>query len=625
MIDKISVTVLPCNGTPQRLVIAKYDNKSYRDKLDTDSARRRCEFKRAAASKFGLDVDDLDFLDDDITAAADSADADAEAKAAELATDLGSNETDDGPQESQATKLVKLAAEADLFHDADSTAFARIAIDDHLEVWPLRSRGFRRWLARCYFNTFGGAPGSQALQDAINVLEGKACFEGKQHRTFIRLAEHQGNIYLDLCNDQWQAVEIDAAGWRVIDDPPVMFRRVKAMLSLQTPRARGDIELLRKYVNVVDDDWPLLVAHLVQSLRPRGPYPNLNIASEQGSGKSTVTRILRALTDPNTAPLRSEPREPRDLMIAANNGWMIVLDNLSHLPQWLSDCLCRLATGGGFSTRTLYENDEETIFNAQRPVIFNGIEEVASRGDLLERSLTIHCPRIDEDQRRPESDLWREFEEDQPAILGGLLDAVSAAIRNLPSTKLDTLPRMADFALWVSAAESALPWPAGTFMARYNANRESTHDVAIEASPVGKAMIDFSANVITWTGTAGELLAELDERADDRTTRLKSWPKTPRKLGGDLRRLAPDFRALGVAIEFEKEAGGKRRRLIRIELHETVPTDPTVPNAEYHGTESRTIDGTIRTPNGQSGDGRDDRDGTSHPHSNSEEQAVWEA
>jgi hypothetical protein len=167
---------------------------------------------------------------------------------------------------------------------------------------------------------------------------------------------------------------LDAGGWRVVDNPPVRFRRACAMLSLPTPTPGGNIEFLRDYLNVGPDDRPLVVAWLLAAMRPVGPYPVLCLHGEQGSAKSTTARVLRELVDPNAAPLRSEPREPRDLMIAANNGWVVALDNLSHVASWLSDALCRLSTGGGFSTRELYSDDDEMIFNATRPMILAALQ-----------------------------------------------------------------------------------------------------------------------------------------------------------------------------------------------------------------------------------------------------------
>lgn len=497
----------------------------------------------------------------------------------------------------QATLLVELAAAAELWHTPGyGDAFASIGLAGHVEHWPVRSRAFRRWLARAYFVEYGRAPGGQALQDAINVIEGQAVFAGEEHAVSVRVAECDGKLYLDLADEKWRAVEIDAAGWWIVESCPIRFRRAKAMLSLPIPEAGGDINELRQFVNVMDDDWPLVVAWLVATLRPTGPYPILNLHGEQGSAKSTTARVLRGLLDANAAPIRSEPRDPRDLMIAANNGWIIALDNLSHVPVWLSDALCRLATGGGFSTRTLYENDEETIFDAMRPSMLTGIEEVANRSDLLDRSLIVHLPQIPEGKRRTEREFWREFQKAQGRILGAILDAVSAAIRNLPTTTIAHLPRMADFALWATAAESQLGIDAGGFISAYRGNRETANESALESSPVAKYVLEL-ATPEPIIDTSTNLLAMLESKANDNEKRLKSWPKSPQSLSGTLKRLAPNLRAAGVDVEFGKDGRGRqRRRVITIRRvgESSAPIVPTVPDTEITASTGDTGDASDR-------------------------------
>jgi hypothetical protein len=298
---------------------------------------------------------------------------------------------------SQATDLVALASEAELFHDPGGEAYATVAVEDHRETWPFKAKGFRRWLARRFYAEHEKTPGSQAVQDALGVLEGKAMFDGPACSVFTRLAGHEGAIYLDLANDRWEAVEITAHGWRVVAEPPVKFRRTRGMLPLPHPLRGGSIDDLQAFLNVgVDDDagWTLINSWLISTFRPHGPYPVLVLHGEQGSAKSTTSRVLRALIDPNTAALRAEPRDAHDLIIAATNGRVVSLDNLSHLPSWLSDAICRLATGGGFSTRELYTDSDEILFDAQRPVILNGIEELATRGDLLDHAIILYLPEI---------------------------------------------------------------------------------------------------------------------------------------------------------------------------------------------------------------------------------------
>jgi hypothetical protein len=403
-----------------------------------------------------------------------------------------------GQHRSQATQLVELAAVAELWHTpgADSEAWATMDVDGHREHCPLKAKRFRRWLAERYYAEEETSPNSQALQDALTVLEGKALFRGKEHPVYTRLAGHDGRIYLDVGDDAWRAIEITAQGWRVIADPPVRFRRARGMLPLPIPMAGGTLDDLRRLANVSQDtDWKLLVAWLIGALRAIGPYAVLVLHGEQGSAKSTTARLLRALVDPSTAPLRAEPRDARDLMIAGTNGWVIALDNLSHIQPWLSDAICRLATGGGFSTRELYSDNEEMIFAAQRPVMLNGIEELATRGDLLDRSIIVYLPTIPEDARKSEADVWRDFEAKQPAILGALLTAVSSALANIQTVNLPSLPRMADFALWVTAAEPALGWKHGDFLEAYTGNREQANELALDAAIIVAPLRDWRPEI----------------------------------------------------------------------------------------------------------------------------------
>jgi len=473
------------------------------------------------------------------------------------------SDVDEDRRPSMATQLIELASSAAvLWHTPDGDGYATIAVDDHSEHWPIRSRAFKRWLQRLFYVTTRRAANSQALLDALGTLEGKALVEGAEYPVHIRVAEHLGKVYLDLADRQWQVVEVDENGWRLVSTPPVKFRRAKAMLALPVP-THGSVDDFRQFVNVADQDWPLLITWLVAAIYPRGPYPVLSLVAEQGAGKSTVARALRRLVDPNFAPLRCEPRDPRDLMIAAVNGRVVALDNLSKLPDWLSDAICRLSTGGGFSTRTLYENDEETIFDATRPVIMTGIEDVINRGDLLDRALIVSLPVIPEDRRRPESEFWAAFEIAMPGILGGLLTGLSAAIGNLPTTKLATLPRMADFAVLATAAEPGLGLPAGAFMAAYDNNRVDANVLAIECESISRYLLELVARA-PWTGTASDLLRELDLAADDATRRTRDWPKSAKALSGKIKRLAPNLRRIGIEVESWREPDKSRRRMIAL-------------------------------------------------------------
>ena len=373
----------------------------------------------------------------------------------------------------------------------------------------------RRWLVGRFYLMDDKPPSAQALTDALGALEAKAQFGGRVHDVHVRLAGVEGANYLDLANPKWEVVEVTARGWRLITDPPVKFRRAKGMLPLPDPAVAGTLTELRKFVNVRDDSQrTLLIAWALAALRPSGPYPVLNLTSEHGSGKTTTGEVLRRLIDPNSAMLRAEPRDVRDVMIAATNSWMVAFDNLSELQPWLSDCLCRLSTGGGFSTRELYTDMDEMIFSAQRPALLNGIEEIVTRGDLLDRSLLLDLPPIPEDRRRSTGEFWRSFDAARPRLLGALLEAVSMALRRERTIRLAKLPRMADFAIWATAAAPALGWSDNHFVSIYTANREQAHELALDASPVAAAL-RASAELGDWSGTAAELLEALTAPADD--------------------------------------------------------------------------------------------------------------
>jgi hypothetical protein len=494
----------------------------------------------------------------------------------------GDDETDgDGSLQkpSQAQILVALAADADLFHTPTGQAFGTFPLREHRETHAVRGRGFREWLIRRFYEARRKPPGAQALQDALGVLEARARFDGPEHPVFIRVAQENETIYLDLCDEAWQAVEITAGGWRIVADPPVRFRRPSGMRPLPPPVAGASINELRRFLNVASDaDFHLIVAYLVATLRPRGPYPILILLGEQGSAKTTTVRVVRELIDPSTALTRTAPRDERDLMIAASNAWILAFDNLSWIPPWLSDGLCRLATGGGFSTRQLYTDAEEVIFDAMRPMILNGITDMASRDDLRDRAIILNLPPIPEAARKDEETFWTEFQDARPRILGSLLDAVSAALQHFPQTKLEEQPRMADFARWVSAAELGLGWEPGQFLRDYAGNRDMAVEVFVDEDLLAAAVLDLASECEEeWVGTATDLLNDLSERVDEYLLRNKEWPKTPRALGSRLRRASPALRRTGVQIEFFTETTGDRRRLIRIGM-EPDPTVSTVSN-----------------------------------------------
>jgi hypothetical protein len=253
----------------------------------------------------------------------------------------------DGHKTKQADALFNLALEANLFRAPDGTAFAEVIVNGHRETLAVQRKAFKQWLTRRYYEAERTVPSSEAMKAALAVVCARAQFDAPEHQVFIRVAEHNNRIYLDLGDTGWRAIEIDATGWRVVDESPVRFRRAGGMKPLPVPRHGGRIDALRPFLNLKrEQEFVLYVACLLAALSPSGPYPVLCFAGEHGGAKSTACRIFRALVDPNTAPLRALPHKEHDLVIAANNAHILCFDNISEMRPGIADALCRIATGG---------------------------------------------------------------------------------------------------------------------------------------------------------------------------------------------------------------------------------------------------------------------------------------
>ena len=476
-----------------------------------------------------------------------------------------------GDKERDPTQLDVLLSLADdideLFHTADGTAYAGMVVQGHRETWAVKSDGFCHWLQQRFFEKTNRALHSETLRVGLQNFEARSRFQGQEHEVFLRVGSLDEKTYIDLCNNRWQAIEVDANGWRVVDSPPVRFRRTPGMKPLPAPVRGGDINTLRKFLNVPsDEDFVLIVCWILHSLRSRGDIPPMVLNGEMGSSKSTLSTILKSLVDPSASSIRSLPKRDADLFISASNSYVLAFDNVSGLSISISDTLCMLSTGGSHVARELFTNQKEQTFSATIPLILNGIEEFVHRSDLADRSLFITLESIPEDERRAKTEFWKSFETEHSGIFGALLDGMVEGLRNINEarSRLPYLPRMSDFALFSVACEGAY-WEQGTFWKAYSDNRDDAVEHLVEADPFAQAICAFIVRQPekSWEGTATDLSKALAYVADGRITKSKNWLSSPVACGGHLRRVAPVLRKMGIEIEFIRK-GQSGRRIIRI-------------------------------------------------------------
>ncbi len=453
----------------------------------------------------------------------------------------------------------RLTVQVRAIRAADGRHYAGVPCDGQVEYYRLGSGEFRRLLLKWHHEATGCMPHPAAVANIVAMLRGRAELNKSVEPVFLRVApgEAANACLLDLGDHGRQAVKIKSEGWEIVAHPSVAFWRPPGQLALPAPQRGGSIDALRKYVNVSASQWPLLVVWLTAAMRPVGPYPLLVLTGEQGSGKTTLAEVCRHLIDPHESLPRGLPRSERDLMVAAHNAWLQIYDNTSAITNGQSDALCRLSTGGGFAARSLFTDDRETVFNAERPIILSGIDDFVRRGDLVDRSIFLQLGAIFPEQRLERLEFWADFRREHPQLLGSLLDAVSGGIRLRPEVRLRALSRMADLERWGEAVVRGLGWAPGTFVDAYQANRRATCEQALEDSPLFVALTSALDSYRSLHCSATELLGILDGFRPEHASVATGWPKSPWGLSTMLRRLAGQLRTIGIDCTAARSHSGR--------------------------------------------------------------------
>jgi hypothetical protein len=499
-----------------------------------------------------------------------------------------------------------------LFIDSQDEAYAAFSVahgeaEAHRETHRIRSRGFSRWLRLRFYAERGGSPSSEGMSSALKTIEAKAHYDGASHEVFLRSANLGDRVFVDLCDDRWRAIEIDSDGWRMVDDVPVHFRREPGMQALPAPSVidpKKGIARLKEVLCLRDErDLIVIVAWELAALACRPPFTVLVFLGEPGSTKTSAAFVARSLIDPNAAPLRAKPKDLHEVFVAAVHSRVVAYNNLSHVPDWLSDAICVVSEGSGESQRELFTNADESLIVACAPFLITSIENVIRRGDLAQRTLYVHLANVSDTQRVTEEEFKLGFRRAHADMLGALCSAVAHGLRTEKTLKIGALPRMATFYKWATACEGAL-WPKGTFAAAFEANTLGATEDVIESDKAAFQLRLFVIERREWSGTATQLLVELaayvrrpvreaeavhakateagkdadraevekasadlrEAREKARDTLGEGWPKAANALSGKLKRASPALRKAGIVIDWPTRHDGPKT--IKITLGE---------------------------------------------------------
>lgn len=482
----------------------------------------------------------------------------------------------------KAESLVTLLEDKEYFYSDEEDYY--IILDDGngvMTTYPFHDSKLESRLINLFYDTFGKMITSETVNASLNHMKGRANTKKDNRPVWIRSGYHEetGTIYIDLNHPDNLMVKINGNtiggdGWEIVSESPVFFRRPKGVKPLPIPvhLPNGNKDAIMKMKSIINsekhENWVLMLAWLSYALHPPlRPYPVLSINGEQGTAKSTTCKILRKLVDPNfTLMIGGSIRDERDLAIMAKNSFVLGFDNISGLQKWQSDALSQIVTEGGFRTRKLHSNDEEILFSARRPIILNGIEQLIGREDFRNRSLVCTLPVIEENQRRDEEEVWNFFDDNAPGALGWVFSTMATAMGNLNDVAHERMPRMADFAKWVLAAEigGAFPWDGAKFMDAYVENRRDIQEASVESNPLSSEIRKWMDEVEFIEETPTDLLKKLNNRAEHESMQQTTWPKGANALSNALRRISPEMRAVGINVVTGVKSSRGDKRLIKI-------------------------------------------------------------
>jgi hypothetical protein len=403
---------------------------------------------------------------------------------------------------------------------------------------------------------------AEALRSVADILRAEQQNLSPTRAVSQRVQEVDRAFYIDLNDGQGNVVEIvPGEDWRIVQDSPARFLRRVGQGRLPMPERGGSVEELFPFLNLRrHSQKQLAVCFIIQALLPRGPYPLMVLEGEQGSGKTSFARVLGQFIDPLVNDVSSIPAKEEEFAVQAAASHLLVYDNVSKLPSWLPDLLCKSSTGGNYQKRQLHTDGDLFTLGLSGPVILTGIAGLVGAADLLERVVYLQLDRFGKGERKTEEDLRGEIGAASPRIFGAILDvlAKALAIRDQVTEVADV--RLRDFAKLSKAVGLAMGWEKGFFEDAYVQMQRNLLADSVESSPVIAALVSLLEQNTTWYGTWRELLARL-KQFEPNHHKLKMWPAAPNSLSRQVNRAKTVLREIGFEYEVRRRGEGSEKHV----------------------------------------------------------------
>jgi len=476
----------------------------------------------------------------------------------------------------QATRLFHLLSDRDAkyFVDNQNEPYIEIEIDGTRKVYRVNDSKFKSYLKTLFYDTFEGIPNNTTINDTMGFVSARADMSNDESREFFNRVASVGQNAYEYQIEEGKAVQISETGWKIINNTSNFrtYTHQKSQILPLEDASVDDVHVLFEYINVSCPDIQLLIiAWLVTCLVPKIPHPIIQIYGDKGSSKSTMSEFLKDLIDPSEVNSIGAPKDLKEFIQQISHHWLMVIDNISDIHSSLSDLICRTSTGGAYSKRKLYTDDEDVIFKLQRCLIINSINLVGMRPDLLDRSILIELEPIEPSKIETIAKLQKNFRIAKGRILGALFHILSRAISVHHKINLESMPRMADFAEWGCAVAIVLGHTPDEFMRAYKNNIIKTYTETLENSPIARVVIEFMKDKENWSGTATELIEHLilcagNMRVD---TLVNTFPSSNRTLWTKLKEVRSTLLDAGIKVSKDDSGRGSGRgRLIIIQKTE---------------------------------------------------------